>query len=222
MRRALLLSAAGLAVVALVLAAAHGRFAHDGPAGPAGHAHAGHAGHAHAGHAHASMAALDRSVIAAARGAPLEVPLLRGADGKPFAAERLRGRWSLLFFGYTSCPDVCPTTLQALARLARDPAGGIATGDTQVVFVSVDPERDTPQRVAAYLGGFDARFVGATGDREAVARFAEAAGAGFAPSGARIDHSTSLFVVDPDGRLAGVLLRPADPERIRADLASLR
>lgn len=209
MRGAILLAAAGLAVVAGVLAAAHGLLAHDEHAG-------------HAGHAHASMAALDRSVIAAARREPLAVPRLQGADGKPFAAERLHGRWSLLFFGYTSCPDVCPTTLQALARFARDPASGVASGETQVVFVSVDPERDTPQRVAAYLGAFDARFVGATGEREAVARLTAAAGAGFAASEARIDHSTSLFVVDPDGRLAGVLLRPADPERIRADLSSLR
>lgn len=218
MRGALLLASAGLVLVAGVLAAAHGLLAHGEHAG-----HAADAAHAaHAGHAHASLAALDRTVIAAARREPLAVPPLQGADGKPFAAERLHGRWSLLFFGYTSCPDVCPTTLQALARFARDPAGGIATGETQVVFVSVDPERDTPQRVAAYLGAFDARFVGATGEREAIARFTQAARAGFEASGTRIDHSTSLFVVDPDGRLAGVLLRPADPERIRADLAALR
>jgi len=172
--------------------------------------------------AHEQLAMLDRTVLAVAPGAPLEVPVLKAADGGTFDASRLRGRWSLVFFGFTSCPEICPTTLATLARFARDPANGVEAGATQVVFVSVDPGTDTPQRIGEYLKNFDPRFVGVTGDGATLERFAAAAGAGFAASGGSMDHSTSVFVVDPQGRLAGVLLHPSDPQRIRADLGSLR
>jgi protein SCO1/2 len=169
-----------------------------------------------------AFAALDRSVLPVAPAAPLEVPPLAAADGRPFDAARLRGHWSLVFFGFTSCADVCPTTLQTLAQFAGDPASGVASGATQVVFVSIDPERDTPSRIRAYVEAFDKRFVGVTGDHAALARFGAAAGAGFAANGHALDHSTSVFVVDPQGRLAGVLLHPANGRSVRADLESLR
>jgi len=169
-----------------------------------------------------AFAALDRSVLPVAAAAPLEVPALAGTDGRPFDAARLRGHWSLVFFGFTSCADVCPTTLQTLAQFAGDPASGVASGATQVVFVSVDPERDTPGRIQAYVEAFDKRFVGVTGDHAALARFGAAVGAGFAPNGHALDHSTSVFVVDPRGRLAGVLLHPANGRSVRAGLESLR
>jgi protein SCO1/2 len=177
---------------------------------------------AQARHAQEQLAALDRKVIAVAPGKPLSLPALVSADGAAFDAPRLRGRWSLVFFGFTSCPDVCPTTLQTLAAFAREPANGVASGDTQVVFVSVDPERDSRSRIAEYLQAFDPRFVGVTGSPAAMELFSAQAGAGFAVSGAAMDHSTSVFVVDPQGRLAGVLLHPADAAEVRADLASLR
>ena len=169
-----------------------------------------------------AIAALDRSVLPVASTAPLDVPALEASDGGTFDAARLKGRWSLVFFGFTACADVCPMTLQTLASFARDPASGVASGVTQVVFVSVDPERDTRERVKAYVAAFDARFVGVTGGHAALERFADAAGAGFAARGASMDHSTSVFVVDPQGRLAGVLLHPADGRSVRADLDALR
>lgn len=171
---------------------------------------------------HEQLAMLDRTVLAVPPGAALEVPPMRAADGKTFDASRFRGRWSLVFFGFTSCPEICPTTLATLARFAREPASGVSGGGTQVVFVSVDPDNDTPQRIREYLRNFDARFVGVTGSADALARFAAAAGAGFAATGQSMDHSTSVFVVDPQGRLAGVLLHPSDPARIVVDLGSLR
>jgi protein SCO1/2 len=180
-------------------------------------------GHAHEAHdAHRQIAMLDRTVLALPRGEPLTMPALVAADGSAFDAQRLQGRWSLVFFGFTSCPDVCPTTLQTLAAFARDPASGIDAGRTQVVFVSVDPERDSRARIAEYLQSFDPRFVGVTGSPDALARFSAQAGAGYAAMGASMDHSTSVFVVDPQGRLAGVLLHPANAAGVRADLASLR
>ncbi|MGH8241398.1 MAG: SCO family protein, partial [Steroidobacteraceae bacterium] len=85
----------------------------------------------------------------------------------------------------------------------------------------VDPERDTPERLRSYLAAFDGRIVGLTGGRVAVDSFSEQVGAGYRPLAAGIDHSTSLFVVDPQRRLAGILLRPSDPRRVVADLQRL-
>jgi protein SCO1 len=172
--------------------------------------------------AQSQVAMLDRSVLPIASAAPIDVPLLVAADGSTFDASRLRGHWTLLFFGFTSCPELCPMTLGNLARFARDPASGVEAGNTQVVFVTVDPEHDSPARIGEYLEGFDRRFVGVTGSHSAIRHFAAAASAGYLSSGESMDHSSSVFVVDPQGRLAGVLLHPSDPARIRADLGSLR
>ena len=182
-----------------------------------------YAARSHSGHeAHASLEALDRTLLRIEPPQPIAVPQLVAADGTPLAPEWLRGRWSVLFFGFTSCPDVCPTTLRTLSDVARDPASGVASGATRIVFVSVDPRTDTPERMRGYLANFDARIVGLSGGEQAVERFATAAGASFAAKGGGFDHSTSLFVVDPSGRLAAVMLRPAEARRIVADLASLR
>jgi len=180
---------------------------------------------AHGGHsadAPASLEMLTRTVVPIENAAPLDAGTLVGTDGKPATAQLLRGRWSLLYFGYTSCQDVCPTTLHTLAKVAHDPASGVAEGRTGIVFVSIDPMRDTPERLRGYLGAFDTHIVGLGGERGAVRRFTSAAGAGFAPTESGSDHSTSIFVIDESGRPVAVLLRPSDPKRIVADLAALR
>jgi protein SCO1/2 len=194
----------------------------------------GHHG-SHGGHP--ELAALAQTLLPMHGGEPVAVPPLLDADARAFDPERLKGRWSVVFFGFTSCPDVCPITLQVLSEVARHPASGILegasgipestsgapAGATQIVFVSVDPQHDTPKRMKSYLANFDKRFIGLTGTREALDSFAAGLGAGSERFGSGgIDHSTSLFVLDPKGRLAGVMLRPADPARIVADLNTLR
>ena len=171
---------------------------------------------------HRRLAVLEQTLLTVERGESLRVPALAATDNTVFGPERLRGHWSVIFFGFTSCPDVCPTTLGVLGALARDPGSGVAAGTTQIVFVSIDPERDTLKRVKSYLKPFGTGIVGLTGSRDAIDRFSAALGAAYRPAGAGIDHSTSLFVVDPQGRLAGILLRPSDPARIVADLRTLR
>ncbi len=168
------------------------------------------------------LAVLEQTLLIVERSEPLRVPALAATDGAVFGSERLRGHWSVIFFGFTSCPDVCPTTLGVLGALARDPESGVAAGVTQIVFVSIDPERDTLTRVKSYLAPFGAGIVGLTGSRDAIDRFSAALGAAYRMADAGIDHSTSLFVVDPQGRLAGILLRPSDPARIVMDLKTLR
>ncbi|MGH8243476.1 MAG: SCO family protein, partial [Steroidobacteraceae bacterium] len=143
-------------------------------------------------------------------------------DRRPFDRKNLEGRWSLLFTGFTHCPDVCPTTIALMAELRRK----ISRDDLQFVFVSVDPERDTPEVVAAYLAHFDPALVGATGTRAEMERFTAALGlAQVRNPGAggdyTVDHSTALVLIDPKARIAGYFQAPHDRDAIAADLAAL-
>ena len=132
---------------------------------------------AHQGHAH--LAALQQTLLTVDSQEPLRPSALIDDDGVAFAPERLQGRWSLVFFGFTSCPHVCPMTLQVLGTAAVDPVSGVPAQKTQIVFVSVDPERDTPARIKRYLAGFGAGMVGLTGERNAVDRLSAEIGAGY-------------------------------------------
>lgn len=186
------------------------------------HAAGGHDAH-HGHHASTNAAkprAFAQSLLRLAPSAPLALPTLQQASGAAFGPAALGGRWQLVFFGYSACPDVCPLTLKTLSEFAARPDSGMP-GKIGIVFVSVDPERDTPARLREYLAHFDARILGLTGQPAAIRAFSEAFGAGAGDQGP-VDHATSIFVLDPQSRLRGVLLRPDDPARIAADLASLQ
>jgi protein SCO1/2 len=168
--------------------------------------------------AHAGLSALKQTLIVVPDRKPLGLPSLITTDGGKFAPSGLKGHWSVVYFGFTSCPDVCPTTLHALGEVAANPASeGI-----EFLFVSIDPARDNPARIKAYLQAFSPRIQGFTGSPTALKHFSKAFGAAYQPDGTRFDHSTSLFVVDPNAALAGILLRPTDPARVVADLVTLR
>ena len=143
--------------------------------------------------------------------------------GRPFGRAALENRWSLVFTGFTHCPDVCPTTLALMAELRRQ----LARDDLQFVFVSVDPERDTPDLVARYLAHFDPALVGATGSRTEMERFT--AGLGLAQvrnpgvgDDYTVDHSTAFVLIDPEARVAGYFQPPHGERALAADLARLR
>lgn len=153
---------------------------------------------------------------------PRPVPsfALRDAAGGVFDAARLRGRWSLLFFGYANCPDICPVTMSTLALAEKHllESGGAGF---QGVLVTVDPERDKPAALAAYVAAFSERFVGVTGDVGAIRAFAESLHAGFAKApvedsalGYLMDHSSHLAVIDPAGRHRGYVRAPLDARKI--------
>jgi len=155
---------------------------------------------------------------------PRALPVFALVDqaGRPFGPARFEGRWSLLFTGFTHCPDVCPTTLALMAELNRR----VARDDLQFVFLSVDPERDTPDAVARYLAHFDAALVGATGARAEMERLT--AGLGLAQvrnpgSGDEytVDHSTAFVLIDPEARLSGYFSAPHERDSLAADLAAL-
>src|ERR1700754_1534957 len=97
-------------------------------------------------------------------------------DNRPFGADRLRGGWSFVFFGFTSCPDVCPVTMTALAQTRKLLADLPEPSRPRVVMISADPERDTSERLATYVRGFDPAFVGATGAKPAIDELAQRMG----------------------------------------------
>lgn len=141
---------------------------------------------------------------------------LTDQDGGEFGADGLRGRWSMVFFGFVDCPDICPLALSTLGRTrARLAADGVVP--PRVVFVSVDPARDTPARVKDYVGRFDPAFVGLTGDPAEVAALARRFFVAARPGGdGAMDHSGHLSVVSPAGELAAVV-RPPFRERALAE-----
>ncbi|TLY70515.1 MAG: SCO family protein, partial [Gammaproteobacteria bacterium] len=139
--------------------------------------------------------------------------------GRPFTAAALQGRPSLVFFGFTHCPDVCPSTLVKLAQLKRV---GALPG-VQVLFVSVDPQRDTPTALGLYVHAFDPDFIGLTAEPSAIKRIAREFGVAVnrvdLPGGDyTMDHSAVVFLLDRRGRMVGVFTPPFDVERMAQDL----
>jgi protein SCO1 len=140
---------------------------------------------------------------------------------RPFTRAALEGRWTVVFAGFASCPDICPTTLVTLASLDSLVHG--AGGDLQVVFLSLDPERDTPEALASYLEHYSPRFVGATGTVTEIDKLMAALGLAYLKvplDGDRytIDHSAALILVDPRGRAAAYFKPPLRADRMAADL----
>lgn len=165
----------------------------------------------------------------------LGVPALWTHTGETLRLADFKGRWSLLYFGYTHCPDICPTTLQTLvmaAKQASEKPGGDATFP-RVFFVSVDPERDTPQTLANYIRYFNSAFshpvfIAVSGKPALLKAFALQFNAVFhiAPHAPgddsySVDHSAALYVIDPDGKLAAILTPPFSVERLLRDLARI-
>ena len=144
---------------------------------------------------------------------------LTGHDGKPRTLADFRGKLVVLFFGYTYCPDVCPTTLVDMAAAMK--SLGNDAGRVQVLFVTLDPERDTREVLAQYVAAFDPRFLGLYGDAAATQRAAKEfkifyeKRSGSTPSAYTVDHSGQSYVLDAQGKLRLF----ARHDRIAADLA---
>lgn len=156
---------------------------------------------------------------------------LRQSDGTPLVPGELKGHWTLVFLGFTHCPDVCPTTLAQLAQAQRTWESLPDATRPRVLFVSVDPDRDTPDRAGEYAHGFHRDTLAATGDQATLEAFARSLSMVFmkvpAPAGApadqySVDHSASIAVLDPQARMAGVILPPLQPQAIATDIATLR
>jgi protein SCO1/2 len=143
-------------------------------------------------------------------------------DGRPLPPDFFTGHWTIVFFGFTQCPDICPTTLATLAQARRQLADLPAEQQPRVLLVSVDPERDPPERLAAYVRFFDPSFLAATGPAEATAAAAAAFGVPYArvttpEGGYTMDHGSGLFVVGPGGSMVAYLSAPHEAATIARD-----
>lgn len=149
-------------------------------------------------------------------------------SGEPLSTASLEGRWHFVFFGFTHCPDVCPGTLADLAGAwERLEAEGVAE-DTGMLFVSVDPARDTPERLRDYVTHFHPEFTGATGEREALDRLTDALGISYTlhdkdgGDDYNVDHSAAVLLVNPEGRLQAVFQPPHGRQVLADDYLRMR
>lgn len=145
-------------------------------------------------------------------------------NGKAVDQSLLKGKWSAVFFGYTFCPDVCPTNLQTMAA-AEDKLGAQAK-DVQVVFVSIDPQRDTPQQLKAYLSSkaFPVGTIGLTGTAAQVDKAAKAYRVYYAKNGTgsdyTMDHSSATYLMDPKGEFVSVIPYGMTPAQVADQIRS--
>ncbi|VAW51727.1 Cytochrome oxidase biogenesis protein Sco1/SenC/PrrC, thiol-disulfide reductase involved in Cu(I) insertion into CoxII Cu(A) center [hydrothermal vent metagenome] len=165
------------------------------------------------------------SILSPAR--KIAVPALTKDDGSTFVLDDLKGEWHLLFFGYTHCPDVCPVTMGVAAQAKK-----IAEANNhifpQVIFVSVDPDRDKVEMLADYVQYFDKDFIGVTGDSAlikaltlqlSVVYLKMAAEAG--SDNYLVDHSSALLLLNPEGKLVAFMNPPHDPKTILKDFQTV-
>lgn len=150
---------------------------------------------------------------------------LARTDGKPLARADWNGRWTIAFFGYTHCPDVCPTTLAKFKQVWQ-----LLDADVRerlrFDFISVDPARDTPEQLARYVAFFNPEFVAATGSDAELTRLTRALGLVYARGEPKdgtyeVDHSASAVLIDPHGNQVGLLRPPFDASKIASDLTIL-
>jgi protein SCO1 len=153
---------------------------------------------------------------------PIQDFTLTDESGQPFTLTQLQGQPTLVFFGFTHCPDVCPTTLARLAQIAK----GAAIPDLRVLLVSVDPERDRPEQLRQYVRAFDPKFKGVTGAIDQIQRIAREFGVAVARvdmggGNYTVDHSAAVFLLDSQGRRVAVFTPPFEIEPVAADLRSV-
>ena len=161
------------------------------------------------------------TLLASAIGGPFR---LVDQDGKTVTDGDLKGKWSLVYFGYTHCPDACPTALNDIS-IALDELGP-KRGAVRPVFITVDPERDTPEVLKAYVTAFDAPILALTGSPEEIAQAAKGYRVYYAkhPEAGgdySMDHSSVIYVMDPEGRFTASFTHQSAPEEIAERLKKL-
>lgn len=147
---------------------------------------------------------------------------LTAGDGRTVTDADFRGRWMLVYFGYTHCPDACPTALQDLAN-AVDALGPDAARKVALLFITIDPERDTPALIQDYVSAFNAPITALSGTPEQIAAAARAYRVYYAKhprddGGYDMDHSSIIYLMDPAGKLVGNFTHETPPDAITAKL----
>lgn len=171
------------------------------------------------------VALLDAGIVLLPQSRNLPALSLTNQNGEAVAVDSFKDKWSLLFFGYTFCPDICPATLAQLRQLQ-----GLLPAETRdrlrVVLVTVDPHRDTPEQLKKYLGFFDPAFQGLTGAQDDIQKLANGVSIPFIPADTSqenytVDHSGNLVIIGPDGTQRGFIRAPLNNDKLAAQLPSL-
>lgn len=168
---------------------------------------------------------LDAGIVILPQGRDVPKLTLTNQDGEPVQVDQLEGKWTLLFFGYTFCPDICPATLAELRQLRKQLPDEVRE-QLRPVLVSVDPERDTPQQLKQYLEFFGEGFIGLTGTLDDIQTLANGVGIPFIPGDTSrenytVDHSGNLVIIGPDGRQHGFIRAPLNVPKLGAQLPGL-
>jgi protein SCO1/2 len=149
-------------------------------------------------------------------------------DNKPFSLENLKGHYTLIFFGFTHCPDLCPTTLAMLSQSYKMLESAQLKSMPRILFISVDPEQDTSQVIKTYLSSFNTAFLGATGSQKQLDKLTQEMSVIYAkvsdakdPTHYTIDHSGTIIIINPEGQFYGVFTMPHDPQKIANDMKAL-
>ena len=151
-------------------------------------------------------------------------------SGQSFTRENLKGKWTMIFFGFTHCPDICPTTMATLSKMYQELSEEEKT-DLQVLLVSLDPERDTPEKLAQYVPYFHQDFVGATSDQHRLLKLATELNIAYSKvplsnkSGSdsyTVDHSGNIILINPYGHFHGYLRPPFEHGSMRVAFHSIR
>jgi len=147
--------------------------------------------------------------------------------GQAFTAESLQGQWTLVFFGFTYCPDICPTTMALLGQLMQKLEGLPDADDTRVVMVTVDPARDTVEKLAQYVPYFNPAFLGVTGEFLEIHRFATSLNTPFRKvpgqgEDYQVDHSANVMLINPRGDYHGFFRAPLDLAKLKLTYRSIR
>ncbi|SEC89865.1 SCO family protein [Pseudomonas anguilliseptica] len=168
---------------------------------------------------------LDAGIVLLPQSRNLPELSLTNQDGQSVAVDQLKDQWSLLFFGYTFCPDICPATLAQLRQLQGQlPPETLAK--LRIVLVTVDPHRDTPEQLKKYLDYFDAGFIGLTGEEATIQKLANGVSIPFIPADTSkenytVDHSGNLVLIGPDGKQRGFIRAPINNTKLAAQLPGL-
>ncbi len=148
--------------------------------------------------------------------------------GRLFDNQRLKGHWTFMSFGYTHCPDTCPSTLSTMSEVSNRIHALAKHAPFQVVFVSIDPRRDTLARLSEYVTHFDADFLGVTGTESDLPRLTQPLGIPYQHKDVQnsakdyaVDHTASIILIDPQGRFFAYFLLPHDPETIVRDFLAI-
>lgn len=168
---------------------------------------------------------LDAGIVLLPQSRTLPELSLTDQNGRQVQVNELKDKWSLLFFGYTFCPDICPATLAQLRQL-QGQLPQETRDNLRVILVSVDPNRDTPEQLKKYLDYFDAGFIGLTSDEKTLGALANAVSIPYIPADTSkenytVDHSGNLVLIGPDGTQRGFIRAPINNTKLAAQLPGL-